>query len=54
MWPQPLRRDLDTRGKVVDQLIGKVDQTGDVDRIAAGRSSWDSPADALRSRHVTP
>jgi hypothetical protein len=22
-WPQPLRRDLDTRGKVVDQRIGK-------------------------------
>ncbi len=30
---QPLRRDFDTRLQVVDQRIGKVDQTGDVDAV---------------------
>jgi hypothetical protein len=30
-WSQPLRRDLDTRDEVIDQRIGIVHQTGDVD-----------------------
>ena len=32
---QPLRRDLDTRRKIVDQRIGEVHQTGDVGPVAS-------------------